>query len=136
MGGRVAVERLLGGVLHRLRTRNGVPKSIDDRSFPHDGDVSQQVVVSPSTRAVPCEAAAAMAGPEPAATSDGSRSTHAVSGSIHSRRWWPWGQHNKVNPEILTHSSSSPSLFFYPNLDRRASLALVPLMENNTSTRY
>jgi hypothetical protein len=33
----------------------------------------------------------------------------------------------KVSPETLTHSSSSHSLFFYPNLDLRASLALVPL---------
>jgi hypothetical protein len=69
-----------------------------------------------------------MAGPEPTAVSGGSRSTHAASGSIHSRRWWPRGQHNKVSPETLTHSSSSPSLFFYPNLDLRASLTLVPLM--------
>jgi hypothetical protein len=103
--------------------------SIDDRSFSHDGDVSQPVVASPSTSAAPCEAAAAMAGPEPAAVSGGSRSTHAVSGSIHNRRWWPRGQHNKVSPKTLTHSSSSPSLFFYPNLDLRASLALVPVLD-------
>jgi hypothetical protein len=129
MGGCAAVERLLGGVLHRMRTRNGVPKSIDDHSFPHDGDVSQPAVASPSTRAAPWEAAASMAGPEPTAASGGSRSTHVVSGSIHSQRWWPRGQHNKVSPETLTHSSSSPSLFFYPNLDRCASLTLVPLMD-------
>jgi hypothetical protein len=70
-----------------------------------------------------------MAGPEPAAVSGGSRSTHAASGSIHNQRWWPRGQHNKVSPETLTHSSSSPSLFFYPNLDLRASLALVPVLD-------
>jgi hypothetical protein len=128
MGGRATVEWLLGGVLHCLRTRNDVPKSIDGRSFPHDGDVSQPAVASPSTRVAPCEAAASMAGPEPTAVSGGSRSTHATSGSIYSRRWWPRGQHNKVSPETLTHSSSSPSLFFYPNLDLRASLTLVPLM--------
>jgi hypothetical protein len=127
-GGCAAVERLLGRVLHRLRTRNSIPKSIDDRSFPHDGDISQSAVALPSTRAAPCEVAAAMAGLEPAAASGGSRSTHAASGSIHSRRWWPRGQQKKVSPKTLTHSSSSPSLFFYPNLDLRASLALVPLM--------
>jgi hypothetical protein len=128
-GGRVVIERLLGRVLHRLRTRNGVPKSINDRSFPHDGDISQLAVASPSTRVAPCEAAAAMEGPEPAAVSGGSRSTHAANRSIHSRRWWPRGQHKKkVSPKTLTRWSSSPSLFFYPNLDLRASLALVPLM--------
>jgi hypothetical protein len=82
-------------VLHLLQTRNGIPKSIEDRSFPHDDDVSQLTVVSPSTHAAPCEAAATMAGPEPATASGGSRSTHATSGSIHCRRWWPRGQHKK-----------------------------------------
>jgi hypothetical protein len=129
MGGRAAVERLLGGVLHRLRTRNDVPKSIDDCSFSHNDNVSQPAVASPSTRSVPCEAAAAMAGPEPAAVSGGSRSTHMASGSIHNRWWWPWGKHNKVRLETLTHSSSSPSLFFYPNLDLRASLALISVLD-------
>jgi hypothetical protein len=89
MGGRATVEWLLGGVLHCLRTRNDVPKSIDGRSFPHDGDVSQPTVASPSTRVVPCEAAASMAGPKPTAVSGGLRSTHAASRSIHSRQWWP-----------------------------------------------
>jgi hypothetical protein len=102
--------------------------SIDECSFPHDGDVSQPTVVSPSTRSTAYEATAAMAGPKPAAASGGSRSTHAASGSIHNRRWWPQGQHNKVSLETLTHSSSSPSLFFYPNLDLHDSLALVPVL--------
>jgi hypothetical protein len=39
MGGCAAIERLLGEVLHCPRTRNDVPKSIDDRSFLHDDDV-------------------------------------------------------------------------------------------------
>jgi hypothetical protein len=88
----------------------------------------QPAVASPSTRVVPCEVAPAMVGPESAAASSGSRSIHAASGSIHSRRWWPRGQHNKVSTETLTHLSSSSSLFFYPNLDLCASLTLVPLM--------
>jgi hypothetical protein len=34
-----------------------------------------------------------------------------------------------VSPETLTHSSSSPSLFFYPNLDLRANQALIPMLD-------
>jgi hypothetical protein len=134
MGGRAAVERLLGGVLHRPRTHNDVPKSIDDLFFPHDGDVSQPAVASPSTRAAPCQATAAMAGPEPAVSSGGSRSTHTVSGSIHSRQWWPQGQHNEVSPETLTHSSSSHSFFLLPRFrSAYLALALIPMMDLNSS---
>jgi hypothetical protein len=44
-----------------------------------------------------------MAGPERAAASGGSRSTHTACGSIHNQRWWSQDEHNAVSPITDLH---------------------------------